>query len=132
MMVLPSQSQEVIHGLLLLQTWSLFQRGELEKLVDPSVDEDLDIEEACRFLKVGLLCTQDITKLRPTMTTAMRMLKGEVDVDSTEISKPAVIQDLMQVKLNGQRPPISSLGIASSSDDSTRISLTFTAISDRE
>ncbi|KAJ3708383.1 hypothetical protein LUZ61_012088 [Rhynchospora tenuis] len=130
--LLLEKSQEVIHGLLLLQTWSLFERGELEKIIDPSLDEDLNIEEACRFLKVGLLCTQDITKLRPTMTTAIRMLKGELEVDSKEISKPAVIQDLMQVKLKGNRPPISSLGLASSSDDSTRVSITFTAISDRE
>jgi hypothetical protein len=122
----------VIHGLLLLQTWSLFQCGELDKIIDPSVGEDLDIEEACQFLKVALLCTQDITKLRPTMTTVTRMLKGELDVDSKEISKPAVIQDLMQVKLNGEKPLISSLGVASSSDDSTPVSLTFTAISDRE
>ncbi|XP_078166873.1 cold-responsive protein kinase 1-like isoform X3 [Carex rostrata] len=126
-MKLPYEEQ-----LLLEKTWSLFQRGELEKIIDPCLYEDLDKEEACRFLKVGLLCTQDITKLRPTMTTALRMLKGELDIDSTQISKPAIIQDFMQVKLTGQRPPISSLGMASSSDESTRVSLTFTAITDRE
>jgi hypothetical protein len=131
-MDLPSQSQEVIHGLLLLQTWSLFQCCELEKIIDPSLDDDLNIEQACLFLKVGLLCTQDIMKLRPTMKTVISMLKGELDVDSKDINKPAVIQDLMQVKLNGAKPSISSLGVASSSDDSTRVSLTFTAISDRE
>ena len=43
--------------------------------------DDLDVDEACRFLKVGLLCTKNVTKRRPDMSTVTRMLKGEEDVE---------------------------------------------------
>ncbi|KAJ3679351.1 hypothetical protein LUZ60_017362 [Juncus effusus] len=119
---------------LLERTWSSYERGELQKVIDPSLNEDLNLEEACRFLKIGLLCTQDVTKLRPNMPAVVKMLIGESEVDSDKIGRPVVIHDFMQVKLQGERKPLElpiSL-IGSSSDESTRVSMTFTAISERE
>ncbi|KAL2943547.1 Cold-responsive protein kinase 1 [Bienertia sinuspersici] len=54
---------------LLERTWESYQRKELVWLVDESLEGLYDAEEACRFLKIGLLCTQDAPKLRPAMST---------------------------------------------------------------
>ena len=88
--------------LVLLQTWTCYEQGQLEKIIDADLEDDLDAEEACRFLKVGLLCTQDAMKLRPNMTNIVRMLTGEKDVSTERITKPAVISDMGDIKVNNQ------------------------------
>lgn len=89
--------------ILLLQTWDLYERRELVGLVDTSLDGDFDAEEACRFLKIGLLCTQDAPKLRPSMSTVVKLLTGEKDLDDSKITKPGLITDFMDLKVRG--PP---------------------------
>lgn len=83
---------------MLLQIWTYYEQGKLEETIDAEIGEDLDVEEACRFLKVGLLCTQDAMKLRPNMTNIVLMLTGDKGVSMDRITKPAVISDLY---LNG-------------------------------
>ncbi|KAM1484091.1 hypothetical protein TB2_035319 [Malus domestica] len=85
---------------LLERTWKLYERRELVGLVDTSLDGDFDAEEACRFLKIGLLCTQDSPKLRPSMSTVVKMLKGEKVVDD-KITKPGLISDFMDLGVRG-------------------------------
>lgn len=84
---------------LLERTWQLYERKELVLLVDTSLDGDFDAEQACRFLKIGLLCTQDSLKLRPSMSTILKMLTGEMEVDDDKITKPGLISDFMDVKI---------------------------------
>lgn len=72
-------------------------------LVDPSLNGEFDAEEACKFLKIGLLCTQDSPKLRPAMSTVVKLLKGEEQVDDSKITKPGLITDFMDLKIRG--PP---------------------------
>ncbi|PSR85452.1 LRR receptor-like serine/threonine-protein kinase [Actinidia chinensis var. chinensis] len=83
---------------LLERTWNLYERRELVGLVDALLNGDFDAEEACRFLKIGLLCTQDTQKLRPSMSSVVKMLTGEVDINENEITKPALISDFMDFK----------------------------------
>lgn len=85
-----------------LQTWALYERGELEQIVDTSLNDDFDAEEACKYLKVGLLCTQDNPKLRPAMSAVVMMLIGEKDV-SEQIMKPGLISDFMDLKIKHQK-----------------------------
>ncbi|KAF0935851.1 hypothetical protein E2562_036370 [Oryza meyeriana var. granulata] len=132
--------------ILLEKTWVHYEEGDLEKIIDASLGDDLDVAQACRFLKIGLLCTQDVTKHRPTMSVAVRMLTGEVDVDLEKISKPAIISDFMDLKVRSMRKEVdivtsststllSSIMAHSSpllSQETTEASMTFTAISDRE
>ncbi|KAF8026037.1 hypothetical protein BT93_F2758 [Corymbia citriodora subsp. variegata] len=99
---------------LLERTWELYERKELVGLVDTSLNGDFDAEEACKFLKIGLLCTQDNFKRRPSMSTVVKMLTGEVGVDENKITKPAFISDFMDLKVRG--PPKSS-EIKSTSDN---------------
>jgi hypothetical protein len=88
--------------LVLLQTWRCHEQGQLENIIDADLEDDLDAEEACRFLKVGLLCTQDAMKLRPNMTNIVRMLTGEKSVSTEKITKPAVISNMGDIKVNNQ------------------------------
>ncbi|PKI49605.1 hypothetical protein CRG98_029995 [Punica granatum] len=65
------------------------QAGELLILMDRSMDENCNPDEACKYLKIiGLLCTQEMPKLRPSMSTVVGMLKGELDVEGKKISRP--------------------------------------------
>ncbi|KAL7186864.1 hypothetical protein ACSBR2_028554 [Camellia fascicularis] len=131
---------------LLERTWDLFERRELVGLVDTALNGDFDAEEACRFLKIGLLCTQDTPKLRPSMSTVVKMLIGEVDINENEITKPALITDFMDLKVKStpkatpDRNNInynfaSSSGnlenLTMSSGTSSCATMTFTAICDR-
>ncbi|CAN6277647.1 unnamed protein product [Urochloa humidicola] len=91
--------------ILLEKTWIYYEQGGLEKIIDSSLGDDLDIAQACRFLKIGLLCTQDVTRHRPDMSKVIAMLMGEMDVGSEKISKPAIISDFMDLKVRSMRKP---------------------------
>ncbi|VVA91561.1 unnamed protein product [Arabis nemorensis] len=86
---------------LLERAWELYERNELVDLVDPGLNGVFDAEEACRYLKIGLLCTQDSPKLRPTMSKVVRLLTGEKDIDYRKISRPGLISDFMDLKVRG-------------------------------
>ncbi|XP_047153591.1 cold-responsive protein kinase 1-like [Vigna umbellata] len=84
---------------LLERTWELYERKELVGLVDTSLDGEFDAEQACKFMKIGLLCTQESPKLRPSMSSVVKMLTGKIDVDDSKITKPALISDFMDLKV---------------------------------
>ncbi|KAL6873758.1 hypothetical protein ACP4OV_013840 [Aristida adscensionis] len=123
---------------LLEKTWRHYDEGHLEKIIDSSLGDDLDGDEACRFLTIGLLCTQDVTKRRPAMSTVVAMLKGELGLGSDKINKPDVIRDFRDLTLRSRATSstlLTSIMARSSplsSEDTTSTSLTFTAISERD
>ncbi|CAA7056722.1 unnamed protein product [Microthlaspi erraticum] len=94
---LPSEFQYLLE-----RAWALYERNEIVDLVDTGLNGVFDAEEACRYLKIGLLCTQDSPKLRPTMSTVVRLLTGEKDIDYRKISRPGLISDFMDLKVRGQ------------------------------
>ncbi|XP_014491986.1 cold-responsive protein kinase 1 [Vigna radiata var. radiata] len=114
-------------------TWELYQRRELVALVDASLEGHFDAEEACKFLKVGLLCTQDTSKLRPPMSSVVKMLTGEMDIDESKITKPGLISDFMDLKIRGDKKDgdIETKGSssynASSASDSQGNTMSFAA-----
>ncbi|XP_010258651.1 PREDICTED: putative serine/threonine-protein kinase [Nelumbo nucifera] len=130
---------------LLERTWVLYERKELVGLVDTALNGEFDAEEACRFLKIGLLCTQDAPKLRPSMSTVVKMLTGEIDITHKPISKPGLISDFLDLKVrsvenqkNSKNTTYTSSGsdrqynLSLSSDSTTSCAtMTFTAIHDR-
>lgn len=117
----------------LLQTWTCYEQGHLEEIIDADIEDDVDVEEACRFLKVGLLCTQDAMKLRPNMINIVQMLTGEKDVNTERITKPSVVGDLGDLRGSSQQRPIDPQSLlmrsfattdpSTSSDTTTRSSL---------
>lgn len=82
-----------------LQVWELHKRRELVGLAEASLNGDFDAEVACRFLKVGLLCTQDNPRHRPSMSTVVKMLTGEQHVDGSKIKKPVLISDFLGLRV---------------------------------
>ena len=83
-------------------------------LVDQSLDSKCDVDEACRFLKIGLLCTQDAPKLRPIMSTVVKMLTGEISIQETTITAPGLISDLSDLKVRDSHDDRPSAKTASS------------------
>lgn len=64
------------------QAWKHFQQRTVEELFDPNLMlhnySTTNIRnEILRVVHVGLLCTQEITSLRPTMSKALLMLVGK-------------------------------------------------------
>ncbi|KAF1885234.1 hypothetical protein Lal_00029123 [Lupinus albus] len=91
-------------GVLLVEiTWELYEQGELIRLVDISLNGFFDAEEACRILKIALLCTQDNPKLRPSMSSVVKMLNREIDIGEIKITKPGLISDIMDLKVKEQK-----------------------------
>jgi hypothetical protein len=80
-----------------LQTWVLYEQGHLEEIIDADINDELDVEEACKYLKIGLLCTQDAMARRPHMSTVLRMLTGCKNVSMQKITRPAMITDFAEL-----------------------------------
>ncbi|KAH6762362.1 Protein kinase superfamily protein [Perilla frutescens var. hirtella] len=101
------------------KAWELYNAKELLILVDCELKGEMSLiseDEALRFLKVGLLCVQEVTRLRPSMSAALKMLNNEIDAQDVEISHPGLISDLMEVKI---RPRHSSNFTSSPASSST-------------
>ena len=102
-----------------LQTWDLYERKELVGLVDTSLNGEFDAEQACKFLKIGLLCTQESPKSRPSMSTVVKMLTGEMKVDDSMMTKPALISDFMDLKVRHKQESIIDTKTSSSYNTSS-------------
>lgn len=73
-----SKSAEYSDSLVTI-TWRHFQAGTAEELYDPNLmlqndTSDSVKDEILRVVQIGLLCTQEIPTLRPTMSKALQML----------------------------------------------------------
>lgn len=111
---LPIEEQYILE-----RTWQLYESKELVLLVDTALDGDFDAERACKFLKIGLLCTQDSPKLRPSMSSVVRMLTGEKDFDEDSITKPGLISDFMDLKIKTDPKPKPGAHLTSSNFNSS-------------
>ncbi|KAK1409796.1 hypothetical protein QVD17_36325 [Tagetes erecta] len=89
------------------KAWGMHNCNSLADLVDPLLlkggDNDRLIAEAVRFMMVGLLCVQEVTKLRPRMSNVIKMLTGETSVEEVKISQPGFVADLMDVKIDKKK-----------------------------
>ena len=83
-----------------LQTWALYEQDRLDEIVDADIENDLDVEEAYLFLKIGLLCTQDAMARRPHMSAVVRMLTGSKNIYMEKITRPAMITDFAELKIS--------------------------------
>nr|GMC50778.1 cold-responsive protein kinase 1-like [Ipomoea batatas] len=125
---------------LLERAWRLYQSGELVELVDASI-ESTDIYEACRYVKIAFLCTQAMTKSRPSMSTVVKMLTGEEKVDDSMISEPGLLSELMGLRAQKKEKLFTtssnsgnegnSLSSGNTSTGMTQATMTFTSIRDR-
>ncbi|KAL9419027.1 hypothetical protein AB3S75_036893 [Citrus x aurantiifolia] len=82
------------------KAWEMHNTDKLQHLVDPMLCGNFSGNEVVRFLKVGLLCVQEKSSLRPRMSTVIEMINGDVDIDDdVEIWEPGLINDIMDVKI---------------------------------
>ncbi|XP_024029159.1 cold-responsive protein kinase 1 isoform X2 [Morus notabilis] len=128
---------------LLERAWYLYERGGLAELVDSSLNDDLNLDEACKFIKIALLCTQDMPKIRPTMSTVVEMLSGDKDVNDMTVSKPGLLSEFMGLKGGGDEKDkvntkyssdavfVDSGKTSSSGMDTSIATMTFNSIYDR-
>nr|TKR86150.1 putative serine/threonine-protein kinase isoform X2 [Populus alba] len=133
------------------KVWEFYQKQELVNLVDTSLAGDYDVEEACNYLKIGLLCIQDVPKQRPSMSTVVMMLMGEIEV-TDKISRPGLLSELKsfegdempkhkggkdQINKREMKNSSSTSGMVGSSSsslgvDASYATMTFSSIYDRD
>ncbi|GLT51805.1 hypothetical protein SLA2020_251870 [Shorea laevis] len=63
---------------LLEWAWTLYESNQCFGLVDPTLVE-FDENEALRMIRVGLLCTQASPMMRPSMSSVIAMLAGDIE-----------------------------------------------------
>ncbi|CAA7029758.1 unnamed protein product [Microthlaspi erraticum] len=64
------------HGSLIGYAWNLWSQGKTKELIDPTVKDNGDVNEAMRCIHVGMLCTQDSVYYRPNMGSVLLMLES--------------------------------------------------------
>ncbi|GLU18082.1 hypothetical protein SLE2022_344020 [Rubroshorea leprosula] len=88
---------------LLEKAWELYESGKLMELVDTSLNGEYNAEEALRYLKIGLICTQDKPTLRPRMSKVVKMLTGDIELNNQEITRPGLLSDFMFLRADKGR-----------------------------
>ena len=76
---------------LLEWAWTLHESNRGLELVDPTLTA-FDEDEANRIIGVALLCTQSSPLLRPTMSRAVAMLAGDIEISAVTV-KPSYLTD---------------------------------------
>ncbi|ESR59793.1 hypothetical protein CICLE_v10018177mg [Citrus x clementina] len=80
---------------LVTHTWKHFQAKTVLEIIDKSIEIE-DVEEVKRVVWVGLLCTQELPTLRPSMTNVVQMLKQK-DITLPTPSKPPFTDECMEL-----------------------------------
>ncbi|KAL6998551.1 non-specific serine,threonine protein kinase, partial [Sarracenia purpurea var. burkii] len=70
-------------------TWKLREEGKLLEIVDPDLAKYPE-NEALRFIKVALFCTQAASHQRPDMNQVVAMLSKEVTLNEKLLTEPGV------------------------------------------
>ncbi|XP_010533859.1 PREDICTED: putative G-type lectin S-receptor-like serine/threonine-protein kinase At1g61610 [Tarenaya hassleriana] len=65
------------HGSLIGYAWHLWSQGRAKEMIDPTVRDSCDENEALRCIHVSLLCVQDNAAQRPNMAAVVLMLESQ-------------------------------------------------------
>lgn len=84
------------------QAWKHFQRGTLEELFDPNLilhnyHNSNTKHELMRVIQIGLLCTQEVPSLRPSMSKALQMLMKKDEHLPTPMNPPFIDERTMEL-----------------------------------
>ncbi|KAM1239921.1 hypothetical protein ACFX2J_045297 [Malus domestica] len=69
--------------------WELWKEGRGIEVIDESVRETCQLDEALRCIHVGFLCVQEAPADRPTMSLVIRMLQGNESTSLPPSKEPA-------------------------------------------
>ncbi|PWA51769.1 protein kinase-like domain, Concanavalin A-like lectin/glucanase domain protein [Artemisia annua] len=75
--------EEVKGGMVLIAdwVWDMVRSDRIDEVYDSSMNEGtLPKSVMSRFIRVGLLCAHSMVALRPTISQALRMLEGDIDI----------------------------------------------------
>ncbi|KAJ3698912.1 hypothetical protein LUZ61_002617 [Rhynchospora tenuis] len=82
----PLENEEIDH--LLSFVWDHWTTGTITEVVDPFLGQNYPMNETLKCIQIGLLCVQDNSAHRPTMSNVAVMLSGET-MSLEDPSKPA-------------------------------------------
>ncbi|XP_057992714.1 probable LRR receptor-like serine/threonine-protein kinase At1g53430 isoform X2 [Hevea brasiliensis] len=71
----------------------LQEQGNLLELVDPNLGSNYSKQEAMSILNLALLCTNPSPTLRPSMSSVVSMVEGEIPVQALIIKRGSMDQD---------------------------------------
>ncbi|KAJ9184281.1 hypothetical protein P3X46_004024 [Hevea brasiliensis] len=91
---------ELGENCLVQKAWQAYEASKLIQLVDPTLTMNFPQEEALQFLKVSLLCVQEVARLRPQMSAAVKLLNNETDIRNVQISQPGVASNFKRIRLH--------------------------------
>ncbi|XP_050276604.1 cysteine-rich receptor-like protein kinase 2 [Quercus robur] len=94
-------SSDCLNNLITI-TWKHFRSGTVEQLYDPNLllhnhPNDNVKNEILRVVHIGLLCTQKIQSLRPTMSKALQMLTKKDDHLPAPTKPPFIDESMMKL-----------------------------------
>ncbi|XP_057496946.1 cysteine-rich receptor-like protein kinase 2 isoform X2 [Actinidia eriantha] len=104
-----SKTAEYLDSLVTI-TWKHFQQGTVEELFDPnlmlhSYYHNSNIKnEALRVVHIGLLCTQEVPSLRPSMSKALHMLAKKNEHLPTPSNPPFIDEKTMELNETCENP----------------------------
>ncbi|KAJ4894856.1 putative LRR receptor-like serine/threonine-protein kinase [Raphanus sativus] len=95
------QTESSDHIWLINWALTLQQTGDIMNIIDPVLEGDFNSKEAERMIKVALVCTKSSPSLRPTMSEAVQMLEGVIEITQV-LSDPGLYgNDWNITKLRG-------------------------------
>ncbi|CAJ1893601.1 unnamed protein product [Sphenostylis stenocarpa] len=101
------------------KSWAAYEGNDLLRMVDPVLNMNYPVEEAKRFLMVGLCCVQETAKLRPRMSEVVEMLSKNIEMGEFHISQPGVVNDMRNPRMGRQMNSSESSATAASFADSS-------------
>ncbi|KAJ6376287.1 hypothetical protein OIU76_025421 [Salix suchowensis] len=72
---------------MIFNAYVLQEQGNLLELVDPRLGSNYSEEEARRMLNLVLLCTNPSPSLRPSMSSAVKMMEGQIPVQAPVVKR---------------------------------------------
>ncbi|KAJ4887316.1 putative G-type lectin S-receptor-like serine/threonine-protein kinase [Raphanus sativus] len=61
-----------------IAAWNLWSQGKTKELIDPTVKDTQDVNEAMKCIHVGMLCTQESVIYRPNIGSVLLMLESRM------------------------------------------------------
>lgn len=84
------------------QSWAAYEEKDLLRMVDPMLKMNYHIEEAKRFLMVGLCCVQETARMRPRMSEVVDMLSKNIEMEEFHVSRPGFVNDMRNARTRRQ------------------------------
>ncbi|KAI5429811.1 hypothetical protein KIW84_034410, partial [Lathyrus oleraceus] len=92
LLVTPIEPKALPEELVLVDwVWERYKEGRVLEVVDPKLNGNFDESEVMMVLKLGLICSNDVPTIRPSMRQVVRILDGEVELPN-ELRQPRDIE----------------------------------------